>query len=271
MEDTNLLASTHDFFQTVIENKKREVEKLKAIGMTMLKMLAEGAPKPLDFLERLRGDRSVPIVAEIKKSAPSWNGLRKNVDIESFAKAYQYNGAAAISVLTDSPFFGGSIDDLTAVRYQVTLPLLRKDFIISAEQLYESRAAQADAVLLIVAVLDDHELSRLYKTALTLGMTPLLEVHDEHEAQRALKLDPRLIGINNRNLKTLEVDLGVSEQLRKMIPEDVIVIAESGVATVADVQRLLAAGVNGFLIGTALMKSADPGKTLNSFVSVGRA
>ncbi|MGO8878769.1 MAG: indole-3-glycerol phosphate synthase TrpC [Desulfomonilaceae bacterium] len=266
-----MLASTHDFFQTVIENKKREVEKLKAIGMTMLKMLAEGVPKPLDFLERLRGDRSVPIVAEIKKSAPSWNGLRKNVDIESFAKAYQYNGAAAISVLTDSPFFGGSIDDLTAVRYQVTLPLLRKDFIISAEQLYESRAAQADAVLLIVAVLDDHELSRLYKTALTLGMTPLLEVHDEHEAQRALKLDPRLIGINNRNLKTLEVDLGVSEQLRKMIPEDVIVIAESGVATVADVQRLLAAGVNGFLIGTALMKSADPGKTLNSFVSVGRA
>jgi len=265
-----LLASTQDFFQTVIENKKREVEKLKAIGMTMLGMLAEGAPKPLDFLERLRGDRSVPIVAEIKKSAPSWNGLRKNVDIESFAKAYQYNGAAAISVLTDSPFFGGSIDDLTAVRYQVTLPLLRKDFIISAEQLYESRAAQADAVLLIVAALDDHELSRLYKTALTLGMTPLLEVHDEHEAQRALKLDPRLIGINNRNLKTLEVDLGVSERLRKMIPEDVIVIAESGVATVADVQRLLAAGVNGFLIGTALMKSSDPGKTLNSFVSVGR-
>lgn len=270
MEDTNLLAPTHDFFHTVIENKKREVEKLKAIGMTMLGMLADAAPKPLNFLERFQGDRSVPIIAEIKKSAPSWNGLKKNVDIVNVAKAYQYNGAAAISVLTDSQFFGGSIDDLTTVRYQVSLPLLRKDFIIGVEQLYESRAAQADAVLLIVAILDDYELSRLYNSALSFGMTPLLEVHDEHEAQRALKLDPRLIGINNRNLKTLGVDLGVSERLRKKIPEDVIVIAESGVATVADVQRLLAAGVNGFLIGTALMKSADPGKTLNSFVSVRR-
>ncbi len=266
-----MLAPTHDFFHTVIENKKREVEKLKAIGMTMLGMLADAAPKPLNFLERFQGDRSVPIIAEIKKSAPSWNGLKKNVDIVNVAKAYQYNGAAAISVLTDSQFFGGSIDDLTTVRYQVSLPLLRKDFIIGVEQLYESRAAQADAVLLIVAILDDYELSRLYNSALSFGMTPLLEVHDEHEAQRALKLDPRLIGINNRNLKTLGVDLGVSERLRKKIPEDVIVIAESGVATVADVQRLLAAGVNGFLIGTALMKSADPGKTLNSFVSVRRA
>ncbi|MDA8407075.1 MAG: indole-3-glycerol phosphate synthase TrpC [Deltaproteobacteria bacterium] len=265
-----MLAPTHDFFHTVIENKKREVEKLKAIGMTMLGMLADAAPKPLNFLERFQGDRSVPIIAEIKKSAPSWNGLKKNVDIVNVAKAYQYNGAAAISVLTDSQFFGGSIDDLTTVRYQVSLPLLRKDFIIGVEQLYESRAAQADAVLLIVAILDDYELSRLYNSALSFGMTPLLEVHDEHEAQRALKLDPRLIGINNRNLKTLGVDLGVSERLRKKIPEDVIVIAESGVATVADVQRLLAAGVNGFLIGTALMKSADPGKTLNSFVSVRR-
>ncbi len=266
-----MLAPTHDFFHTVIENKKREVEKLKAIGMTMLGMLADAAPKPLNFLEKFQGDRSVPIIAEIKKSAPSWNGLKKNVDIVNVAKAYQYNGAAAISVLTDSQFFGGSIDDLTTVRYQVSLPLLRKDFIIGVEQLYESRAAQADAVLLIVAILDDYELSRLYNSALSFGMTPLLEVHDEHEAQRALKLDPRLIGINNRNLKTLGVDLGVSERLRKKIPEDVIVIAESGVATVADVQRLLAAGVNGFLIGTALMKSADPGKTLNSFVSVRRA
>ncbi len=266
-----MLAPTHDFFHTVIENKKREVEKLKAIGMTMLGMLADAAPKPLNFLERFQGDRSVPIIAEIKKSAPSWNGLKKNVDIVNVAKAYQYNGAAAISVLTDSQFFGGSIDDLTTVRYQVSLPLLRKDFIIGVEQLYESRAAQADAVLLIVAILDDYELSRLYNSALSFGMTPLLEVHDEHEAQRALKLDPRLIGINNRNLKTLGVDLGVSERLRKKIPEDVIVIAESGVATVADVQRLLAAGVNGFLIGTALMKSTDPGKTLNSFVSVRRA
>jgi indole-3-glycerol phosphate synthase len=271
MEDTDLSPSTHDFFRAVIENKKREVEKLKAIGMTMLGMLADAAPKSLDFLERLRSDTSVPIIAEIKKSAPSWNGLRKNIDIKNVAKAYQYNGAAAISVLTDSPFFGGSIDDLTSVRYQVILPLLRKDFIIGVEQLYEARAAQADAVLLILAILDDRELQRLYETTLNLGMTPFLEVHDEHEAQRALRLDPRLVGINNRNLKTLEVDIGVSERLRKMIPEDVIVIAESGVATVADVKRLLAAGVDGFLIGTALMKSPDPGKALNSFVSVWRA
>lgn len=265
-----MLISTQDFFQTVVENKKNEVEKLKAIGMTMLGMLADAAPKPLDFLERLRCDGSIPIVAEIKRAAPSWNSYRKKLDIETVAKAYQYNGAAAISVLTDSPFFGGSIDDLTAVRCQVTIPVLRKDFIVSVEQLYEARAAHADAVLLILAILDDDEISRLYKTALDLRMTPLLEVHDAYEAQRALKLNPRLIGINNRNLKTLQVNLDVSERLRKIIPEDITVVAESGVASVDDIQRLLSAGINAFLIGTALVKSADPGKTLSSFVNVRR-
>lgn len=265
-----MLIPKEDFFQTVIDNKKLEVERLKAMGMTMLEMLADAAPEPLDFLERFRRDGSVPIIAEIKKSAPSWGKLKKNVDIESIAKAYQSNGAAAISVLTDSPFFGGSIDDLTAIRCRVTVPLLRKDFIVGVEQLYEARAAQADAVLLILAALDDHQVYELYKTTLNLRMTPLLEAHNEYEVQRALKLDPHIIGINNRNLKTLQVDLGVSERLRKIIPQDVTVVSESGIGSKEDMKRLLNSGINGFLIGTAFMKSVDPGKTLYSFVNVGR-
>jgi len=266
-----LLAATEDFLQKVIQNKKREVEKLREIGMTMLGMLAEAAPKPRDFLQNFTGSRPVPIIAEIKQSAPSWGKLRKNVNVQSVAKIYENSGAAAISVLTDSPFFGGSIDDLTSVRDEVTLPVLRKDFIIGVEQLYEARAAKADAVLLILAAIDDYELARLYKTALGFGMTPLLETHDENEVKRALKLGPKLIGINNRNLKTLEIDLGVSERLRKMIPPDVTVVAESGVATASDITRLLNAGINGVLIGTALMKSSDPGQVLHSFVNIGRA
>ncbi|MGC8660084.1 MAG: indole-3-glycerol phosphate synthase TrpC [Desulfomonilaceae bacterium] len=265
-----MINSTQDFFRTVLENKKNEIEKLRAVGMTMLEMLADSAPNPLDFLERLRRKDTIPIVAEIKRSAPSWNSHRKNLNIEAVAKAYQYNGAAAISVLTDYAFFGGSIDDLTAIRCQVTIPVLRKDFIVSVEQLYEARAAHADAVLLILSILDDHEILNLYKTALGLGMTPLLEVHDEHETKRALKLDPSLIGINNRNLKTLEVDLQVSEKLRKMIPENITVVAESGVASVDDIRRLLDAGIDAFLIGTALVKSDDPGKTVASFANVRR-
>lgn len=260
-----------DFLAGVIENKKLEVKRLQEIGMTMLGMLADAAPKPRDFLASLRGRKSVPIIAEIKKSAPSWGPCRKEVNVKSFARMYEASGAAAISVLTDSMFFRGSIDDLTAVRCEVIIPVLRKDFIISVEQLYDARAAHADAVLLILAMLDDHELRKLYDVCIGFGMTPLLEIHDESEVKRALQLDPKLIGINNRNLKSLEVDLGVSERLRRLIPSDVTVVAESGVSTEEDITRLLNAGIDGFLIGTSLMKSSNPGQTLYSFVNMRRA
>ncbi|MGB9618505.1 MAG: indole-3-glycerol phosphate synthase TrpC, partial [Desulfomonilaceae bacterium] len=148
----------------------------------------------------------------------------------------------------------------------VAIPILRKDFIITVEQIYEARAAGADAVLLIVACTGDERLRALHQTTLQLGMTPLVEVHDEGEIKRALRIGPQLIGINNRDLNTLRVDLGVSERLRKMIPPEIIVVAESGVNTSDDIQRLLNAGVDGFLIGTALLKDSDPGRMLRSFV-----
>lgn len=260
-----------DFLERVIENKKAEVKRLQQIGMTMLGMLSEAAPKPRDFLASLRGRKIVPIIAEIKKSAPSWKPCRKDINVKSFARMYEVSGAAAISVLTDSMFFRGSIDDLTAVRSEVIIPVLRKDFIIGVEQLYDARAAQADAVLLILGILDDYELRKLYDVCVGFGMTPLIEVHDESEVKRALQLNPKLIGINNRDLKSLEVDLGVSERLRPLIPPDITVVAESGLSTEEDIKRLLNAGIDGFLIGTSLMKSTSPGDTLYSFVNMRRA
>ncbi len=265
-----MAALTEDFLGKVVEMKQQELSRLSEIGMTKLEMLADAARKPRDFLTNFHGGRPLPIIAEIKKAAPSWKGFRKNVDVKDVAGIYEANDAAAISVLTDSRFFGGSIDDLTSVAEEVNIPILRKDFIIGAEQVYEARAAGADAVLLIVAILDNDTLQELFKTTIRLGMTPLLEIHNENEVSRALRLNPQLMGINNRNLKTLEVNLEVSERLRKMIPHDVTVVAESGVSDEADIRRLLEAGIDGFLIGTTLMKSPDPGKTLHSLVNLGR-
>jgi indole-3-glycerol phosphate synthase len=266
-----LETSTECFLDRVVQYKRKEVNDLRDIGSKRLQELAEAAPYPRDFLSSFRKLSSTPIIAEIKKAAPSWGTLRKEVDVGALAKTYQSHGAAAISVLTDLTFFGGCMNDLAVVRAEVTIPVLRKDFVISVEQLYQARAAGADASLLIVAALDDLQLTHLYNTSKELGMTPLLEVHDEDELNRALRLNPEIIGINNRNLKTLKVDLSVSEELRQQIPLDVTVVAESGVSCPADIKRLLDAGIDGFLVGTSLMKSSDPGMTLLSFVNTGRS
>ncbi len=265
-----MAALTENFLDKVVEMKQQELSRLREMGMTVLGTLADAAPKPRDFLSNFHGARPVPIIAEIKQAAPSWKGFRKNVDVKNVAGIYESSGAAAISVLTDSRFFGGSIDDLRSAAEEVAIPILRKDFIIGLEQVFEARAAGADAVLLIVGILDNDTLQELFETTIRLGMTPLLEIHNENEVSRALRLNPQLIGINNRNLKTLDVNLDVSERLRKMIPHDVTVLAESGVSDEADIRRLLEAGIDGFLIGTTLMKSPDPGKTLHSLVNLGR-
>ncbi len=263
--------STECFLDRVVQYKRKEINDLKCIGLKKLRELAEAATCPKDFLSSVRTKARTPIIAEIKKAAPSWGTLRKEVDVVGLAKTYQANGAAAISVLTDMTFFGGCMEDLASVSSEVAIPVLRKDFMMSVEQLCQARAAGSDAVLLIVAALDEGELSDLYNASRELGMTPLLEVHDEKELNRALCLNPEIIGINNRNLKTLQVDLKVSEALRRKIPKDVTVVAESGVSTSADIKRLLEAGIDGFLVGTSLMKSSDPGATLLSFVNTGRA
>jgi indole-3-glycerol phosphate synthase len=265
----------------ILTHKRTEMEALDARS---LRRAAEAAPAPRDFLASvspfsiaLSGATSVPrgtqskrgeasgvsLIAELKRASPSKGILAPHLDLFEVADIYTQNGASAISVLTDEKFFLGSLETLRKLRFsrKSELPLLRKDFIIDEVQLYESRANGADAALLIAAALtDDQRLADLHALALELGLTPLVEVHNEAETERALKLkDVRLIGINNRNLDTFEVSLKTTERIRPMIPANITVVAESGIFTAQDVQRLAQANVDAILVGEALVTSEDIG------------
>lgn len=259
----------------IIAHKRLEIAALDAPA---LRRAADSAPAPRDFLSAIRpplpagrGDggegagsrvRSHPrLIAELKRASPSKGLLAPHLDLFQVANIYAQHGASAISVLTDEKFFLGNIQTLYELRntHHATLPLLRKDFIIAPSQLYESRINGADAVLLIAAALsDDTLLADLHALALELGLTPLVEVHDEAETERALKLkDVKLIGINNRSLATFEVSLETTEKLRPMIPAEIAVVAESGILTASDVERLAKANVDAILVGEALVTSDD--------------
>jgi indole-3-glycerol phosphate synthase len=245
----------------IIAQKKLEIAALDARA---LRRVAESAPVPCDFLAemgRRRNGRGPSLIAELKRASPSKGILAPQLDLLQVADIYAQNGASAISVLTDEKFFMGKLETLHDLRFrhQAALPLLRKDFIIDEVQLYETRANGADAVLLIVAALpNDEHLADLHATALALGLTPLVEVHNEAEAERALSLkDVRLIGINNRNLVTFKVSLETTERLRPMIPPEIAIVAESGIFTAADVDRLGNASVDAILVGEALITSDD--------------
>jgi indole-3-glycerol phosphate synthase len=202
------------------------------------------------------------VVAEIKQASPSKGLLRADFDPPAIARSYLAGGAACLSVLTDGPFFRGSLDHLRAVRAAVELPLLRKDFLLDPYQVYEARAAGADCILLIVAALDDARLADLYAAAAELGLDALIEVHDEYELDRALTLAPRLLGINNRNLHTFETRLDTTVRLAGRMPRDCLPVAESGIHSAADVALIRGAGVHAFLVGEAFMRAADPGARL---------
>jgi len=208
------------------------------------------------FLAALRAP-GVSLIAEHKRRSPSAGAIREDLELEQVVRAYQAGGAAALSILTEEQSFGGSLEDLRRARAACALPILRKDFTVDAYQLHEALEAGADAVLLIVAALDDRELAALHARAGELGLAALVEVHDEAELERALALEPELIGVNNRDLRTLSVDTGRAPALRARIPPGVIVVAESGYSRAEQLLELKAAGVDAVLVGEALMRAPD--------------
>jgi indole-3-glycerol phosphate synthase len=212
---------------------------------------------PRDPMPHFRAPGS-SVIAEVKRRSPSKGDLADIADPAALATQYAAGGAAAISVLTEQRRFGGSLDDLRAVRAAVDTPILRKDFIVASYQLVEARAAGADLALLIVAALDDDQLRRLYDEACELGLTVLVEVHDEPETERAVALGAELVGVNARNLKTLAVDNDTFGRLAPLVPDDRVKVAESGIFGPADVARFVAEGARGVLVGEALVKDGDP-------------
>lgn len=212
----------------------------------------------------------VSLIAEVKRASPSAGLLRHTFDAEELAHAYAGNGARAISVLTDQHFFQGNLGHLGAVRQAVDVPVLRKDFIIDQYQVYEARAAGADAILLIVAALGDGDLRALYERTYELGMHALVEVHNADELERALAIAPRIIGINNRDLRTFNVTLDTTEELASGVPEGTLLVAESGIYTAADVRRLRDIGVDAMLVGTSLVKSKHVGAKVRELVDATR-
>jgi indole-3-glycerol phosphate synthase len=207
------------------------------------------------------------VIAECKRRSPSKGVLREPYDPVAIARGYAAAGAAAISVLTNERFFGGTLDHLRAVRDAVPVPVLRKDFVVDAYQLEEARAAGADAVLLIVAALEEARLRELHEAALSLGLEVLTEVHDEHELEVALGIGAAIVGVNNRNLRTFVTDLATSERVARLVPPGTILVAESGLKDGADLARLARSGIGAFLVGEAFMTAPEPGAALAAMLA----
>jgi indole-3-glycerol phosphate synthase len=250
----------------IVAHKREEVAAAKQrLPLAELLALVETAPPRRDYAGALRpapGEASMRVVAEIKRASPSKGALRTDLDLLGVAAGFIAGGADVISVLTDARFFQGSLDDLQRVVHYGTLPVLRKDFLIDPYQVYEAAAVGASSALLIVGIVDNALLADLVALERSLGLEPQVEVHDEADVERALWAGARIVGINNRDLRTFTVDLATTERLRPRIPADCIVVSESGIATPADVARLRRAGVQAIHVGEALMRSGDPARTL---------
>ena len=250
----------------ILAHKKEELSKLKTDFpmkglLEGLKIRIKHVPPPRDFIKAILG-RGIRIIAEVKKASPSKGIIRKNFHPVEIARTYESNGAAAISVLTEEKYFLGCLDYLREIREVVSLPLLRKDFIFDEYQIYESRAAGADAILLIASILGKRQIEDFLKLSQSLGLSCLVEVHDEDDLKKVLSTDAELIGINNRDLETFKTDIETTINLIKNIPKDRIVVSESGINDYSDVELLRKKGVNIFLVGEAIMKEKDIGKKL---------
>lgn len=236
--------------------KYDEAERLKRTERELRAQAADAGPTR-GFAAALRGPGTVRLLAEVKRRSPSAGVIREGADPAEIAQAYEQGGAAALSVLTDTEFFGGSLEALRRARAATALPVLRKDFIVDPVQVWEARAAGADAILLILRALDDSMLCDLLALARELEMDVLVEAHTAEEVNRGLAADATLLGVNNRDLATFTTDLGLSEQLARQVPAAVTFVAESGIHTAADVDRLGASGVDAVLVGEALMRQPD--------------
>ena len=264
-----------NILEKIYQDKLVEVRNCKkAISLDKICATMKANPrKPKDFtaaiLEKINqqiNHRGPAIIAEVKKASPSKGIIRADFDPVEIAKIYAKNGAACISILTDEKYFQGKLEYLRQIREVVDVPLLRKDFIVDPYQIYEAKLFGADCILLIMAMIDLKKASELEKVAHEIGLSVLVEVHNEEELEQALKLKTKLIGINNRDLKTFRIDINNCTRLKKLIPEDCIVICESGINNKADIDLMQKSGINSFLIGESLMKQDDIGLALKSLL-----
>jgi indole-3-glycerol phosphate synthase len=262
---------TDTVLDKILARKVEEIAERKA-QVPVEEMMEASLETPYgvrDMVSALQKD-TVALIAEVKRASPSKGILMEDFAPVMIASTYNQNGASAISVLTDEDFFMGHLNYLTAVRESVTVPVLRKDFVIDPYQVYEGRVAGADAILLIVAALSDSQLGELYEVVTGLDMTALVEVHNESEMERALKLGAKLIGINNRDLKTFNVDLETTARLADMISDAVVLVAESGIKSTDDVKRMGELGAHAVLVGESLVKSDDMVQSVRQFSSQAR-
>ncbi|HVX60036.1 MAG TPA: indole-3-glycerol phosphate synthase TrpC [Pirellulales bacterium] len=251
----------------ITATKRREIEAARTARpeSALVEALAS-APPARDFFAALAQAGPIRLIAEVKKASPSKGVIRDNFHPVEIARTYQQHGATCLSVLTDETYFQGSLDYLRQIRAATELPILRKDFILDRYQLLEARAAGADAVLLIAECLDDCRLRALHNEALELGLTPLVELYEPDNLPRVLEAGATLIGVNNRDLRTFEVDLQHTLRMRTRIPENCLLVGESGIRTRADVQRLEAAGVDAMLVGESLMAQDDIGAAVDALL-----
>lgn len=251
----------------IVSHKRTEISAARAtVPQADLEEQIASAPEPRDFADALRSQHPMGLIAEVKKASPSAGVIRENFDPVGIARTYASHGAACVSVLTDQRYFSGSLDDLREVRRTVECPVLRKDFIIDRYQILEARAAGADAVLLIAECLSDEELAELHSSAVGLGMQCLVELYEPDNLERVLRLNPPIVGVNNRNLKTMTTDLNHCIELRKQIPPDILMVGESGIHSRDDVERLQDAGIHAILVGETLMKSPDIGSKVDDLL-----
>jgi len=256
----------NSYLDEILEDAKNSLSERKSlIPLSKLKLNIEQSEPSRGFIRGIKESlekNKIGIIAEIKKASPSQGVIRKEFNPIELARNYQDANATCLSVLTNRPFFEGSIDHLLEVKRSIKLPVLRKDFIVDEYQIYESKLYGADCILLIVAALSDTQLKDYLELSSYLQLDVLIEVHSEEEMERALNFNPKLIGINNRDLKTFEISLSTTERLSRLATKDIVLVSESGIKTKRDIEKIKSFGVNVFLVGETFMRSADPGREL---------